>query len=446
MTTPSSTPGDMGAEPPGLPDSAMLARLANELFAEHLGALDQPATSPGPGAPGQLIGPSLPAIPSFTPSAAPGQPGGPAGPAIAPPVDPSLDLRGSIPNSLDRGAEVRLPVAGRRPPGGDTTGPARPSRPRDPGPALGRLVAITSTTPPSAWLGAGRPPAPMPPGTPPVFYFVRPDRWAPGPDPDGPGPGASAPFDPQMVRGDFPILAERVNGRQLVWLDNAATTQKPRAVIDRLTYFYEHENSNIHRGAHELAARATDAYEAARRSVARFLGAPSSDDIVFVRGTTEAINLVAKSWGPANVGPDDEILLSHLEHHANIVPWQQLAEEQGARLRVIPVDDRGQLLLDEYRNLLNDRTRLVAVTHVSNALGTVVPVGRDRPPRPTPPGPGCSSTAPSRCPTCASTSRPSTPTSTSSPATRSSVRPASGPCTASPRCWSPCLPGRAAAT
>jgi cysteine desulfurase/selenocysteine lyase len=182
------------------------------------------------------------------------------------------------------------------------------------------------------------------------------------------------PFNVQAIRRDFPILAERVNGRQLVWFDNAATTQKPQAVIDRLAYFYAHENSNVHRGAHELAARSTDAYEAARSKVARFLGASSAEEIIFVRGATEAINLVAQSWGRANIGAGDEIVVSHLEHHANIVPWQQLASEKGAKIRVIPVDDSGQVLLEEYRRLLNDRTKIVAVTQVSNALGTVVPV------------------------------------------------------------------------
>ena len=186
--------------------------------------------------------------------------------------------------------------------------------------------------------------------------------------------GVPSSFDVDAIRRDFPILAERVNGHQLVWLDNAATTQKPQEVIDRLTRFYSHENSNVHRGAHELAARATDAYEDARASVASFLGAPSPGDIVFARGTTEAINLVAQSWGRAQVHAGDEIVVSCLEHHANIVPWQLLAEERGAKLRVIPVDDSGQIILDEYRRLLTERTRLVAITHVSNALGTIVPV------------------------------------------------------------------------
>jgi len=184
---------------------------------------------------------------------------------------------------------------------------------------------------------------------------------------------AHSPFDVQAVRRDFPILSEKVNGRPLVWLDNAATTQKPQAVIDRLSYFYQHENSNIHRAAHELAARSTDAYEAARETVARFIGAASPNDVVFVRGSTEAINLVAQSWGRANIGPGDEIIVSWLEHHANIVPWQQLCAEKGAVLKVIPVDDSGQILLSEYQKLLSGKTKLVAFTQVSNALGTITP-------------------------------------------------------------------------
>ena len=180
-------------------------------------------------------------------------------------------------------------------------------------------------------------------------------------------------FDIHAVRRDFPILNERVNGHQLVWFDNAATTQKPQVVIDRISYFYEHENSNIHRAAHELAARSTDAYEKARQSVAHFLNAPSPDNIIFVRGTTEAINLIAKSWGIQHIGKNDEIVITWLEHHANIVPWQQLCEVTGATLRVAPVDDSGQVLLDEYQKLLNANTKLVSFTQVSNALGTVTP-------------------------------------------------------------------------
>ena len=208
----------------------------------------------------------------------------------------------------------------------------------------------------------------------PGFYFLDPLQGAPVGAIPAAGLDAHPLFNVQAVRRDFPILAERVNGQPLIWFDNAATTQKPQAVIDRLTHFYSHENSNIHRAAHELAARATDAYEAARSKVARFLGASSSEEIIFVRGATEGVNLVAQSWGRANIGAGDEIVLSQLEHHANIVPWQQLAREKGATLRVIPVDDSGQILLEEYRKLLNDRTKLVSISQVSNALGTITPV------------------------------------------------------------------------
>jgi cysteine desulfurase/selenocysteine lyase len=225
----------------------------------------------------------------------------------------------------------------------------------------------------------------------PAFSFLEEARplfsyppSAPGPVPVS-GPADARPefaglnlapqaFDVETIRRDFPILRERVNGRPLVWLDNAATTQKPQSVIDRLSYFYAHENSNVHRAAHELAARATDAYESAREKVRRFLNAPAPREIVFVRGATEGINLVAQSWGRQNIGKDDEIVISWLEHHANIVPWQMLCSEKGARLRVAPVDDSGQIILEEYEKLLGPRTRLVAVTQVSNALGTVTPV------------------------------------------------------------------------
>lgn len=181
-------------------------------------------------------------------------------------------------------------------------------------------------------------------------------------------------FDVGSIRKDFPILAERVHGKPLVWFDNAATTQKPQAVIDRLAYFYAHENSNIHRAAHSIAARADEAYDKARDTVGRFLGAGDAGEVVFVRGTTEAINLIAKSWGRANIREGDEILVTHLEHHANIVPWRQLCLEVGAKLKVAPVDDDANLLVEEFERLIGPRTKLVAFTQVANAVGTVTPV------------------------------------------------------------------------
>ncbi|NTU91547.1 MAG: cysteine desulfurase [Chlorobiaceae bacterium] len=181
-------------------------------------------------------------------------------------------------------------------------------------------------------------------------------------------------FDVASVRRDFPILGQKVHGRPLVWLDNAATTQKPLSVIEAISQFYATDNSNIHRGAHTLAARATDAYEGAREKIRRFINAGSTSEIVYVRGTTEAINLVAQTWGRSVIQPGDEIVLSILEHHANIVPWQMLAREKGAVIRVIPVDDNGEILLEEYTRLLGPRTRLVSITQASNGLGTILPV------------------------------------------------------------------------
>jgi len=183
-------------------------------------------------------------------------------------------------------------------------------------------------------------------------------------------------FDVARVRREFPILAQRVHGKPLVYLDSGATAQKPQRVIDAVSRFYSHDNANVHRGVYALAERATAEYERARARVARFLGAADPKEIVFVRGATEALNLVAQSYGRANVGPGDEILVTAMEHHSNIVPWQMLAEEKGAVLQVAPVDDRGVLDLDELERRIGSRTRIVSVTHVSNALGTVNPVRR----------------------------------------------------------------------
>ncbi len=184
----------------------------------------------------------------------------------------------------------------------------------------------------------------------------------------------SAGFDVDKVREDFPVLKQRIHGKPLVYLDNAATAQKPFAVIDAIRKFHEVDCANIHRGVHELSQRSTAAYEETRSKAKRFLNARAKNEVIFVRGATEGINLVAASWGRKNVKEGDEIVISALEHHSNIVPWQMLCEEKGAKLRVIPMDDRGELLLDEYEKLLGPRTRMVAVGHVSNALGTINPV------------------------------------------------------------------------
>jgi cysteine desulfurase/selenocysteine lyase len=181
-------------------------------------------------------------------------------------------------------------------------------------------------------------------------------------------------FDVAKVRADFPILQQEVRGRPLVYLDSAASAQKPQAVIDAISHFYTHDNANVHRGVHFLSERSTAAFEGAREKVARFLHARDAKEIVFVRGTTEAINLVVQTFGRKNVGPGDEVLITALEHHANIVPWQMLCEQQGARLKYIPVDANGDLVLDGLDELLTPRTRILALTHVSNALGTVTPV------------------------------------------------------------------------
>jgi len=181
-------------------------------------------------------------------------------------------------------------------------------------------------------------------------------------------------FDIEGVRRDFPALHQLVNGKPLIWLDNAATTHKPQAVIDATSQFYSRDNSNIHRAAHALAARSTELFEAGREKVRKFLGAADAKEIIFVRGTTEAINLVAHSYGRKNIGAGDEIIVSELEHHANIVPWQLLAQQVGATVRVIPINDRGELILEKYVKLLGDKTKFVSVAHVSNSLGTINPV------------------------------------------------------------------------
>ena len=192
---------------------------------------------------------------------------------------------------------------------------------------------------------------------------------------DGSGqPNGLDVIDPYRIRQDFPILDQQVNGKPLVYLDNAATTQKPLAVIDAISSYYLHNNANVHRGVHTLSQRATDDYEAGREAVRRFINAPDANEVIYVRGTTEGLNLVASSYGRKYFKAGDEVIITGMEHHSNIVPWQILGKEIGIRLRVVPFNDDGELLMDEYEAMLNDRTRMVSVVHQSNALGTVNPI------------------------------------------------------------------------
>ena len=372
-----SSPGSLGAAPAAAPDPGVIALMANALFSAVPGTeaaafglpggfRPEPPTAVPVGAAIPNLAPA-PAIPVAPPASAP----------LGPPVSPTSFAHPGLP-----GAHPGLP--------GGLDYAAVPQS----------LGGVLSLIPQGLSLSPPREAAPELPGG--SFYFLDALLKAPGAEtvPAAPrdaasplpGPGVDlgllpvehrpeaiptlgvAPFDPRALRRDFPILEEKVHGRPLIWLDNAATTQKPRAVIERLAEFYERENSNIHRAAHALAARSTDAYEAAREKVRRFLGAASTEEIIFVRGATEGINLIAQSWGRRNIGAGDEIVISWLEHHANIVPWQQLAAEKGARIKVAPVDDSGQIILEEYEKLFTPRTRIASFTQVSNALGTVAPV------------------------------------------------------------------------
>lgn len=381
--------GSAPASLPGFPDEATLGRLASEFFRRLPGAPEPSLNFAESAQPTSLVAGSAPAPepsliqsgPSVAPVPVAPDPVDPAGsggaefgvpeayaaalPGVTPPQPPS-QFSDQAPVSPPGSPYYFLGEASPYAQSGGT--PARPENrvvaqpfglPGE-GELKSLLAEIASDRQPVAAHGQ--------PANTGNFYFLDAAKV-----PEA-GPTARPAFDVNAVRRDFPILNERVNGKPLVWFDNAATTQKPQSVIDRLAYFYAHENSNIHRAANELAARATDAYEAARNKVQRFLGAGSADEIIFVRGATEAINLVAKTWGVANIGEGDEIVVSLLEHHANIVPWQQLAQQTGAKIRVIPVDDTGQLKLDELQKLLNPKTKLVSVTQVSNALGTVTPI------------------------------------------------------------------------
>jgi cysteine desulfurase / selenocysteine lyase len=409
--------------PAGLPEPELLARMANEFFTAlpELAPVAQQSlsTSQTPLSSGTLLEASNPLIGLASRPASPVLPLSsatnprdfPAGVGRTMPQPQIPAIPGAVLPVVASVAELGAPQRGGsfsflediRPLFSYPSGAALPTIPSAPSisfpgenelRAFANEFSLTSTPEiPSASTAVAAPPLPaaMPlqpiPEIPFAFSFLNEVRslfpaeseptFSPARTSSNAIPGlsvSSGPFDVQAIRRDFPILQERVNGKPIIWLDNAATTQKPQSVIDRISHFYQHENSNIHRAAHELAARATDAYEAAREKTRRFLNARSVQEIIFARGATEGINLVAQSWGKQHIHKDDEIMLTLLEHHANIVPWQMLAAEKGARIRVVPVDNTGQVLLDEYHKLLNPRTKLVAFPQVSNALGTVTPV------------------------------------------------------------------------
>lgn len=354
---------------PTLPDdpthfTALIAGLANELYGVQGGGI---GAAPEWGS-------------AATPTGAPGTPAAPTGAAAAPAPGATFE---PLPDGGGRESQSAAAAAGPSNPFmGEPSFDAVLAQLDAPSPsfALPLFDAPASSAPERSSVGEPTAPASVEALLPTSSALLEPHLGidlsrrdaAPAPTRSTGDTGGKG-FDAHALREEFPILRERVHGKRLVWLDNAATTQKPQAVIDRLVHYYEHENSNIHRAAHALAARATDAYEGARESVRRFVNARSVNEVVFVRGATEGINLVAQSWGRRFIEAGDEILITWLEHHANIVPWQMLAKEKGARLRVAPVDDRGQILLDEYEKLITSKTKLVALPQVSNALGTVTP-------------------------------------------------------------------------
>jgi len=345
-TAPNSAPPSVAEIPPGeTAHSDLVTKLLAEAFTQFSSAAKQPSALPG------LPHRDAPsAVPPVHPSAQP------AAPKLSEPV----------------AAPEKTPTGAHAPESGESYAFGEPRcngayRPQGNQPD-------TKTANGNPLLGFSAPEAQATP----EYYFLQ------GSQVSGKSPAAcqsypknAAPipkFDVEGVRRDFPALHQLVNGKPLIWLDNAATTHKPQAVIDATSQFYGRDNSNIHRAAHTLAARSTELFEAGREKVRKFLGAADAKEIIFVRGTTEAINLVAQSYGRKNIGAGDEIIVSELEHHANIVPWQLLAEQTGAVVKVIPINDRGELILDEYVKLLSGKTKFVSVAHVSNSLGTINPV------------------------------------------------------------------------
>jgi SufS family cysteine desulfurase len=353
-TAPNSSVASLAANPPATDESRhsdLVAKLVGEAFSQFAKPAPLPASSPVP--------PEAISLPAVAPDA--------QGTSALPPVHP-----GAQPATPGASAPEKTLTGAHAPDTGETYAFGEPRcngayRPQERVPERRTANANPLLGLPEAESAAA-----------PDYYFLR------GAQPSGKSPSAcqSYPqnavpvpkFDVDGVRRDFPALHQLVNGRPLIWLDNAATTHKPQVVIDATSQFYGRDNSNIHRAAHTLAARSTELFEAGREKVRKFLGAADAKEIVFVRGTTEAINLVAQSYGRKHIGAGDEIIVSELEHHANIVPWQLLAEQVGATVRVIPINDRGELVLEEYARQLGSRTKFVAVAHVSNSLGTVNPV------------------------------------------------------------------------
>ncbi|MES2597712.1 MAG: cysteine desulfurase [Verrucomicrobiota bacterium] len=349
-------------------DTSLITRLVGELFhGGHPQTPELPATVPA-----TLAG--VPAQFPFSPQAAPpsvdsrdaGLNGGfPTTTSSAPPVHPTVVSSEPAPKSK----ASQQPVSG-----GHSRGDAQTFEYGEPSYYNDLIGTRQTDTPVDHQLDTLYREPSFPQGVQvidePDFYFLKGIKGATLP----PVAAPLTAFDVEGVRRDFPALHQRVNGHPLIYLDNAATTHKPQAVLDATSQFYGRDNSNIHRAAHALAERSTKLFEAGREKVRQFLGAADAKEIVFLRGTTEAINLVANSYGRHHVGPGDEILLTQLEHHANIVPWQLLAAQTGAVIRFVPINDRGELILEEFAKLLSEKTKIVSVTHVSNALGTVNPV------------------------------------------------------------------------
>lgn len=359
-------PHSEGAAISPLGSHASPTALPSTLPAAFPASVPNSTPTPPSGFPSEAAGASVPHSPSFPvhPGAVPSQPSIPNSAPFSPSSVPSIGnvpMIGSLPAALINaasqgpGARSAAPTSSHAPTGiGSGMGSGGVSSSDE---GLRRFIAEVRR--PGSQQQAGR--------------FGNTGALAPNGLGNTLSPHGAA-FDVQGIRKDFPVLHQEVNGHPLAWLDNAATTQKPQTVIDAISHFYATDNSNIHRAAHSLAARATEAYESSRKTVATFLGANSEKDIVFVRGTTEGINFVANTYGRRYLKSGDEIILSTLEHHANIVPWQMIAKRRGATIRVVPVNDNGEIILDEYMRMLSTKTKLVALSHASNSLGTILPV------------------------------------------------------------------------